>query len=76
MQIYIHNTCMYIYICMHLTPIIHKKLNDLSPDKTFIVDSEIQIDLEAMSIKCIVCKGEAQGSATTRLISHSFNFCF
>lgn len=59
MYIYKLNTCMFIYIYMYLTPIKHTKLNDLSHGHKFITDSEIQIDLETMSIKCILCEGKA-----------------
>ena len=38
---------------------VHTKLNDLSHDEKFIIDSEIQTDLGAMSIKCILCEGKA-----------------
>lgn len=50
---------MYVYLHIHVFYAHNTyKFNDLLHDE-FIIDSEIQTDLGAMSIKCILCEGKA-----------------
>jgi hypothetical protein len=50
--------CVYLHIHVFNAPNTYK-FNDLLHDEKFIIDSEIQTDLGAMSIKCILCEGKA-----------------